>query len=139
MTQYLKPLHFACIEHDTRPNMALIKVKDGYAIATNGYMIVKLDLSITSTLSKELIKLQKEESEKKLFYFTGAKPLSEMEHKPNEAIKDRAEYWMEYGGKKLVELTANRKKFLSEKKVLTQEQCNQAIEFLTVLSKCLPK
>ncbi len=55
MTQYFKPLHLVCTEDEMRPNMALIQIQDGVATATNGHCLVKIDLSKTSSLAKDIL------------------------------------------------------------------------------------
>lgn len=45
MQQFLKPLHLACTIDETRPNMALIEIKNGIATATEGHILVKIDLA----------------------------------------------------------------------------------------------
>lgn len=57
MEQQLPPLHLACEEDDLRPNMALIEIVNNIASATNGHILVKIDLSIASALSPETLKM----------------------------------------------------------------------------------
>lgn len=51
----LPPLHLACMMDDMRPNMALIEIINGVASATNGHIIVKIDLNKHGHLTKEQI------------------------------------------------------------------------------------
>ncbi len=57
MEQQLKPLHLAALVDEMRPNMALIKIKNGIATATNGHILVRLDLTKTTLLEPDTIKL----------------------------------------------------------------------------------
>lgn len=57
MEQKLKPLHLACSTDELRPNMSLIQIKNNHATATDGHICVRVDLSETSTLDPESIKL----------------------------------------------------------------------------------
>lgn len=57
MTEFFRPLHLACADDDLRPNMSLIEIKNNTAIATNGSILVKLDLFKTSSLEKEKIEV----------------------------------------------------------------------------------
>ena len=57
MEQFLRPLHLACIADDMRPNMRLIEIKRGIAQATNGHMLVKIQLSETCLLDEDQIKM----------------------------------------------------------------------------------
>lgn len=52
----LKPLHLACSDDELRPNMQLIKIKNNIACATNGYLLVKIDLSVASVFDVEVLK-----------------------------------------------------------------------------------
>lgn len=53
--KFLKPLHLACADDDMRPNFKLIEIKHGIAQATNGHMVVKLELNKTSMLEQDQI------------------------------------------------------------------------------------
>lgn len=53
MIQYLKPLHLVCINDDFRPNCRLIEIKNGIAQATNGHMLIKIQLADNSELTPE--------------------------------------------------------------------------------------
>ena len=55
MEQQLKPIHLICTEDEMRPNMALIQIKNNVAYATNGHVLVKIDLQATSNLQKETL------------------------------------------------------------------------------------
>jgi len=57
MEQQLPPLHLACQDDEMRPNMALIEIANNIATATNGHILVKIDLSIASQLSPETLTL----------------------------------------------------------------------------------
>lgn len=50
-TKLLKPIHLACIHDEKRPNMRLIQIKNNIATATNGSIVVKIDLQKTSKLT----------------------------------------------------------------------------------------
>ena len=56
MTMILKPLHLACIKDETRPNMRLIEIQNNIATATNGTILVKIDLTLTSSIEPEVLK-----------------------------------------------------------------------------------
>jgi hypothetical protein len=47
MEQFLKPIHLVCVK-DGAPNMSLIEIFSGVAIATNGNILVTIDLKKTS-------------------------------------------------------------------------------------------
>ena len=51
----MKPLHYACLSDDKRPNMRLIEIKKGIATAFNGGVIVRIDLKKTSSLTQDQI------------------------------------------------------------------------------------
>lgn len=53
MEQKLRPIHLACVDDEMRYNMALIEVKNGIATATNGSLLVKVDLRIACNLTDE--------------------------------------------------------------------------------------
>lgn len=53
----LNPLHLACLDDDDRPNLKLIEVKNNIATATNGSLLVKMDLTVTSKLTPGMIKI----------------------------------------------------------------------------------
>ena len=53
MRQLLKPLHLACKHDDEHPNFSLIAIRKNTATASNGNLLVKLDLTKTSSLSAE--------------------------------------------------------------------------------------
>lgn len=53
MIKYLKPLHLICINDENMPNLALIQIKKKEARATNGHLMIKLDLVRTSKLTEE--------------------------------------------------------------------------------------
>jgi len=53
MEQKLKPIHLACGDDEMRPNMLLVKIDDNVAMATNGHMLVKINLLENSQLSPE--------------------------------------------------------------------------------------
>jgi len=57
MEQILKPLHLACVNDDMRPNLALIQIKNGIAQATNGSIIVRLNLLECGYFSKEILSI----------------------------------------------------------------------------------
>lgn len=52
----LKPLHHICIDDETRPNMRLIKIENNIASATNGVVIIFIDLVKNSPLTKSMLK-----------------------------------------------------------------------------------
>ena len=52
----VKPIHLACSDDEMRPLLACVNIKNGYAIATNGHMIVKQLLKSTSLLNDDQIK-----------------------------------------------------------------------------------
>lgn len=49
MEKYFKPIHLACLINEYSPNQALIEIKNGIATATNGAVIVKVDLNKTAS------------------------------------------------------------------------------------------
>ncbi len=51
MEQKLKPLHLACSNNAENPSTALIGIRKNTATASNGQLLVKLDLSLTSKLN----------------------------------------------------------------------------------------
>lgn len=51
------PLHLASLDDEMRPNLALIKIKNGIATATNGHILVKIDLSICTELTEQQLKI----------------------------------------------------------------------------------
>ena len=53
MQQKLLPLHLACGFDETNPNTMLIGIKKNIATASNGTLLVKLDLTQTSHLGTE--------------------------------------------------------------------------------------
>lgn len=53
----LPPLHLACGDDELRPNLQLIKIKNNIATATNGNMLVKIDLSLTSPFDIEVLNM----------------------------------------------------------------------------------
>ena len=53
MKEQFKPLHLACESDEAAPNMALISIIKGIATATNGKLLVKINLAETSALSPE--------------------------------------------------------------------------------------
>jgi len=55
--QFLKPIHLACGDDDMRPNMRLIEVCNGVAQATDGHILVKVDLEKTSLLDPDQINI----------------------------------------------------------------------------------
>ncbi len=57
MRQFLKPLHLACGNDDANPSTMLIGVKGNHATAANGVLMVKLDLTKTSSLRQEDIEM----------------------------------------------------------------------------------
>lgn len=48
MEQKLLPIHIACSDDENRPNLSLVKIKNGVACATDGTILVKIDLLKTS-------------------------------------------------------------------------------------------
>ena len=57
MEQQLPPLHLACGNDELRPNICLIEIKGTIATATDGHMIVKIDLSQNGNLTPDQIKV----------------------------------------------------------------------------------
>lgn len=57
MEQILNPLHLACIADEFRYNLRLIEIKNNIATATNGTILVKVDLTKTSNLLPEQLKI----------------------------------------------------------------------------------
>ena len=55
MEQKFPPLHLASNDDEMRPNMALIEIKNNHATATNGHMIVRVDLTEHSKLTPETL------------------------------------------------------------------------------------
>ena len=55
-TQRLKPLHLACSNDSENPSTSLIGIRKGTATASNGQLLVKLDLALTSKLNETVIK-----------------------------------------------------------------------------------
>lgn len=53
----LPALHLACIEDELRPNFSLIKIDNYIASATNGTILVKIDLRITTGIEHEILKI----------------------------------------------------------------------------------
>lgn len=53
----LPPLHLACSADELRPNLQLIKIKNNIATATNGHMIVKLDLSLVTMFDVSVLEM----------------------------------------------------------------------------------
>lgn len=62
--KFVKPIHLACGNDELRPVLSHIRIKDGYAEATNAHMIVRQKLSKTSLIPEDVIK----EMEGKLIY-----------------------------------------------------------------------
>lgn len=58
MKQYLKPIHLACGDDELRPNIALIEINNNIATATDGSILVKVDLTMNnnSELTPEQLK-----------------------------------------------------------------------------------
>lgn len=56
MSKLLPPLHLATGKDELSPNIHYIEVKRGIATATNGQIIVQVNLAETSQLSDEIIK-----------------------------------------------------------------------------------
>jgi hypothetical protein len=54
--KYLPPIHIACSDDELRPSMMHVEVLDGIATATNGMLIVRLNLSEHSSLDDVTIK-----------------------------------------------------------------------------------
>ena len=50
------PLHLACGDDELRPNLHLIKIASNIATATNGNIMVKIDLSMCTQLDEETLK-----------------------------------------------------------------------------------
>ena len=57
MNVELQPLHLACGDDEMRPNMMLIEIKNNIATATNGHMLVKIDLGIATNLQAEQVSM----------------------------------------------------------------------------------
>jgi hypothetical protein len=55
MEQFMQPLHLACGDDELRPNMMLIEIKNNIATATNGHLLVKIDLGIAANLNAEQV------------------------------------------------------------------------------------
>jgi len=55
--QKLKPLHLACLDDEMRPNYNLIRINNNIATATNGTILVKLDLTMVSSLLPEELEI----------------------------------------------------------------------------------
>ena len=55
MEQLLKPIHLACAEDEMRPNFSLIQIIGGIATATNGHILVRIDLRQQDALTPELL------------------------------------------------------------------------------------
>jgi hypothetical protein len=53
----LNPIHLACDDDELRPNCRLIEIKNNIASATNGSMLVKIDLSQVSPFSPDQLKI----------------------------------------------------------------------------------
>lgn len=51
------PLHLASSDDEMRPNLALIKIKNGIATATNGHIMVKIDLALCTELTEQQLKV----------------------------------------------------------------------------------
>lgn len=51
------PLHLACSDDELRFNLMLIRIKNNIATATNGLILVKMDLSKTTKLDIETLKM----------------------------------------------------------------------------------
>lgn len=58
---FLPPIHLACQESDSRTNLALIEIKNKIATATNGHILVKIDLSQVTALKDKPDMLKKME------------------------------------------------------------------------------
>jgi uncharacterized protein (DUF952 family) len=52
---FLKALHLVCLSDDARPNLALIGIEKGNATASNGDMLLRVNLREHSQLEKETI------------------------------------------------------------------------------------
>jgi len=52
MDQLLKPLHLVCVMDEMRTNFALIEIRNGIAQATNGHILVRIDLRNAETETK---------------------------------------------------------------------------------------
>jgi hypothetical protein len=52
----LPPIHLACVMDEFRYNMALIEIKNGVASATNGHMIVNIELAKHTDFSEDDLK-----------------------------------------------------------------------------------
>lgn len=55
MEKFLKSLHLACVVDENRPNLALISIKNGIATASNGNLLVRMDLTRTTTFEKDML------------------------------------------------------------------------------------
>lgn len=53
MEQQLKPIHLACGDDELRPNMQLIQIKNNIASATNGTVLVKINLTQNAAFLEE--------------------------------------------------------------------------------------
>jgi hypothetical protein len=53
MEQFLPPIHLACYEDEMRRNLALVEVRNSVACASNGIILVKIDLIETAPLLSE--------------------------------------------------------------------------------------
>lgn len=60
MNQVLPPIHLACLDDELRYNHSLIAIKNSVACATNGVILVKLNLKETATLlsQEDLINME---------------------------------------------------------------------------------
>lgn len=57
MIKYVKPLHTVCLRDEDRPNFSLIQVKDNIARATNGSVIVCMNLLQCSKLDPSQVEM----------------------------------------------------------------------------------
>jgi hypothetical protein len=57
MKTLLHPIHLICIEDESRPNMALISIKNGIVSATNGSVLVKLDYNQLNNIQPEQLEI----------------------------------------------------------------------------------
>jgi len=57
MEQKLFPIHLACGDDEMRPNLLLVKIDNNIAMATNGHLLVKINLLETSLLTTEDLKI----------------------------------------------------------------------------------
>lgn len=53
----LHPLHLACMDDGLRPNLRLIEIKKNIATATNGSIMVKIDLAEVSQFTPDQLKI----------------------------------------------------------------------------------